>query len=400
MWIGSFFVKLESTLEEVEGRKGMDHVFVLGDLNCRTGREKEWKLTVNLNTTQIVVFKKGTKLKRVETWQYQGKRVEVVNNFTYLGVNLSFNGKWNAHLGAKATKAKYVSGSLVKFARKHGECSVKLFKHLFGAMVTSAMTYGAEVFAFSPRLDELVRVERQFYKKVFGLPSGVAGVALDVAVGVVGVDVTAKLKLLNFWHKLAIGSHSGAKRLAYLQQTEWAERGLDSWGLNVKNELFKMGMGFVWNSPGLISRNKFKKVVKGRMSEIMFQNKVAELGKFSSANYLRSLRPSMQMPSGKVNGIKSERRRRCYLKLVLSAHQDLVYRIGEITCCKECNGVLDVNVVKHRLLECAGLEKARKKVDVEEFRFLGKNECRSRLASKIVSKSYWWASFVLLQEER
>ena len=129
-------------------------------------------------------------------------------------------------------------------------------------------------------------------------------------------------------------------KLAYLQQTEWAERGLESWGLNVKNELAKMGLGFVWNNPGMLSRNKFKKVVKSRLNNITFQNKIAELGKFSSANYLKSLDPSWNVPSGKVNGIKSGRRRRSYLKLILGAHEDLITEWGKLVAVRSATWLL------------------------------------------------------------
>ena len=303
-------------------------------LNKLSGYCEEWKLRVNLDKTKVVVFKKGCKLKRVEKWQYRGENVDVVTNFNYLGIRFSFNGNWNAHLKEKETKCKYLAANLVKFIRRHGDCSVKLFKHLFGSLVISAMTYGAEVFALSPRMDLLVRQERQFYRKVFGLPNGVAGVAVDVALGIVGVDAIAKEKMLNYWHKLSLGRDNSLRQLAYLQQREWADQGLDSWGTGVKNELNKMGLVYLWSNPGRTARNKFKKVTKDRLYNIMFQNKVMELDKFISAKYLKSIRPSRILPSNKINSIKSERRRRCYLKIMLNAHEDLTNRVDDIRCCK------------------------------------------------------------------
>ena len=102
----------------------------------------------------------------------------------------------------------------------------------------------------------------------------------------------------------------------------------------VKNELNKMGLVYLWSNPGRTARNKFKKVTKDRLYNIMFQNKVMELDKFISAKYLKSIRPSRILPSNKINSIKSERRRRCYLKIMLNAHEDLTNRVDDIRCCK------------------------------------------------------------------
>ena len=42
-----------------------------------------------------MVFKKGRKLKATEGWRINGQNLEVVDNFTYLGVTLESAGGWN-----------------------------------------------------------------------------------------------------------------------------------------------------------------------------------------------------------------------------------------------------------------------------------------------------------------
>ena len=46
----------------------------------------KWDLTVNIDKTKIVVFKKGGSLSRQEKWTYAGETVEIVNSFNYLGI--------------------------------------------------------------------------------------------------------------------------------------------------------------------------------------------------------------------------------------------------------------------------------------------------------------------------
>ena len=55
----------------------------------------KWDLTVNIDKTKIVVFKKGGSLSRQEKWTYAGETVEIVNSFNYLGIVLSSGGAFS-----------------------------------------------------------------------------------------------------------------------------------------------------------------------------------------------------------------------------------------------------------------------------------------------------------------
>jgi len=47
------------------------------------------KLNVNIDKTKIMVFRKGEMLGRLEKWFYKGNRLEVVNDYCYLGYNFT-----------------------------------------------------------------------------------------------------------------------------------------------------------------------------------------------------------------------------------------------------------------------------------------------------------------------
>ena len=163
-----------------------------------------WNLKVNLGKTKIVVFKKGRKLKNVEKWKYKDIKVEVVGNYKYLGVDFSFNNKWNVHTSAKAAQCKYATSRLLKFVRRHKDCSLKLFLQLFDAIITPAMLYGAEVFFTSPRIDVFGKIEHMFYRNCLGLANGVSGCGLDICLNRIGICDKIKMRALIFWHKIAL----------------------------------------------------------------------------------------------------------------------------------------------------------------------------------------------------
>ncbi|XP_063420573.1 uncharacterized protein LOC134705786 [Mytilus trossulus] len=55
----------------------------------------KWSLSVNIAKTKIVVFRKGGKIHDNEKWYYNNQEIEVVDKFSYLGILLNFNGKYN-----------------------------------------------------------------------------------------------------------------------------------------------------------------------------------------------------------------------------------------------------------------------------------------------------------------
>ena len=60
---------------------------------------KRWKHTVNTNKTKIVVFGRGCRLPNNLEFSYNGKVIEIVNKFSYLGI--VFNFRWVFFRNAK-----------------------------------------------------------------------------------------------------------------------------------------------------------------------------------------------------------------------------------------------------------------------------------------------------------
>ena len=51
----------------------------------------QWCLKLNLNKSKIVVFRKGGRLRSDLCWKYGNNVIEIVNEYKYLGVILTFN---------------------------------------------------------------------------------------------------------------------------------------------------------------------------------------------------------------------------------------------------------------------------------------------------------------------
>ena len=66
--------------------------------------------------TKIVVFRNAGDARNEETWSFDGKIIEVVDQFTYLGILLNFNGKFftaQKQLASQGRKAMFALKSSI-----------------------------------------------------------------------------------------------------------------------------------------------------------------------------------------------------------------------------------------------------------------------------------------------
>jgi exonuclease III len=106
----------------------------------------KWNITVNIDKTKIVVFKKGNHPTHYN-WYFNNCIIEVVTYFTYLGSVLSANGSFVQTQRALAHQAKRSVFALNSILSKRA-CDVKTEMYLFDAMITPILAYDAEIWDF------------------------------------------------------------------------------------------------------------------------------------------------------------------------------------------------------------------------------------------------------------
>lgn len=65
---------------------GLQHVFARLETYCSI-----YNLKVNSNKLNILVFRKGGKVKIGDKWWYIGETIEIVTRYTYLGIELTMS---------------------------------------------------------------------------------------------------------------------------------------------------------------------------------------------------------------------------------------------------------------------------------------------------------------------
>lgn len=107
--------------------------------------------TVNINKTKIVIFSKGSRSSQVGLWSYAGNILEIVQNFTYFGVNFTSKLSFSGVADDLANKGKRALNSVLSSMYKYSQLPKSVFFKLFDSKIAPIMLYGSELWGFSPR---------------------------------------------------------------------------------------------------------------------------------------------------------------------------------------------------------------------------------------------------------
>ena len=221
----------------------------------------KWGLEVNTEKTKVVVFRKKGALRCNETWYYNGKKLEVVNDFHYLGTTFSHTGSFSNNtrtLSNKALKALNILNSKTRCF----DFETSTLLQLFDAFVGSILSYSCEINGFC-KSQSLERIHLKQCKKLLNVKSSTSNAAVYHELGRYPLYINRYCRIIKFWGKLVL-SDNLVIRSSYEALLACNERG-DNWCSNVKKLLTRHGFGYVWNDPFCVNHKSFYNVFKQRL---------------------------------------------------------------------------------------------------------------------------------------
>ena len=115
-------------------------------------------LSLNTSKTKVMVCSKG-KIRNIPQFKYGTYDLQVVYEYVYLGVKLSYNGKFKEHMlyaSAKGTKAMF--GLLQKSRMLNLPTDINV--HLFDSVISPVLLYGCEAWANNdPKIIEQIHLK-------------------------------------------------------------------------------------------------------------------------------------------------------------------------------------------------------------------------------------------------
>lgn len=281
----------------------------------------KWNLTVNVDKTKIVVYRKGGNLSRNEKWTYCGQEIEIVSSFNYLGMVLSSGGSFNKAISTLAGKALKAMNGLLSIT-KHMCVPINIMLNLFDTFVASILNYSCEIWGFS-RAENIERVHRKFCKWLINVKMSTNNLSLYGELGRYPLFIGRQIRIIKYWLNL----HSTKNENCILRAVNCMLRdealqnpNISNWSTKVKHLLEHSGFQDVWLFPESVIVNKFIPLLKCRLRDLYIAewNQGVELS--TSLTIYRELKKHQFTISNFLLIVKNANFRNAIVKLRLSSH--------------------------------------------------------------------------------
>jgi len=254
-------------------------------------------LTVNLNKTKVMVFRKGGHLARMEKWYYQGHELEVVNSYKYLGFTLTTKLSFDIALEEFAGRAKGRVVEIMKTMWSLGNMDSTVFFKLFDAQVKPLLLYAAEIWGFT-RFHSIESPHLFACKRFLNVSPKTPNAMVYGELGRYPLYIDSTLRALKYWFKLQSFFLVRIPRQAYeMDKNRLLRYALDhsdvhNWVYSVKHCLDIFGFSEVWQNGGVGNEKIFLRVFRQRMIDCYKQDwysKIVESDRYTTYRSFKSL---------------------------------------------------------------------------------------------------------------
>ena len=178
---------------------------------------KGYDLTVNVSKTKILIFNHcHPSADYVGTFMYDGKAVQVVREFTYLGVTFCECGRFHKHFYSIRPKIAAAAATITAIILKSKTQSWDAVLKMFKAMLLSIPFYGCEIFG-PENVEEIEKLQLTFLKRLLHLPKYTPGYMLRIETGVSHTSAAVLKRATRFFQKI---KNQDSSRYPYLCQAE------------------------------------------------------------------------------------------------------------------------------------------------------------------------------------
>ena len=253
----------------------------------------KWGTTVNTTKTKIVVFRKGGKLAQHDRWLFEGREIDVVPSFKYLGCYLSAGGSFAKCVSELTISARRALFALKKYFVKNSEILPSLQIQLFNTMVAPILNYGCEVWGLR-KADPIEKCHRSFLRSVLRVKNSTPNCFLYGELGVYPLYLERYVRVLSFWVKI-VNCDDKENSLLYKVYLELYELTITkpkeiTWASRVRDLLNNCGMGNVWRAQKVNSKSEFLSKFKRRVKDIHLQEWTADVRETSSGRLFQNIK--------------------------------------------------------------------------------------------------------------
>jgi hypothetical protein len=215
----------------------------------------EWKMTVNISKTKIIVF--GTNKPENFKFHLGGLNIEIVKDYKYLGILFSSSGSFlNARklIASQANKAMHLLYTRIFNLDLPLDIQLKLFDQT----ILPILTYNCEVWGHE-NLDMIERIHTDFLRKITKSKKSTPLYMLYGELGRYPLEIVIKSRMIHFWSKLLSSNTTKISHICYNHMLNSTVN--YKWLNHIKNILNQTGHTYIWTyQNSLLLTNTYKHV--------------------------------------------------------------------------------------------------------------------------------------------
>ena len=276
-------VKLSSR-EEIKILKFADDVVLMSDNPSGLRQHilalsrfcNKWGMKVNRDKTKVIVFRRGGRLRHDEKWFLNGKEIECVSSYKYLGVTFSTGNTWGKATTILAQQGEKTLAAIRGISFKVGGLPFIPYFKIIDASLSPVLLYGAEIWGYKS-YKPLEKVHIKACKKFLGVSIKTTNVAVLGECGRLPLFVMTAFRCINYWCKILRMPNHRYPYKCYKMLHSLDNHGHINWASHVKNLLFNFGFGIVWINQDIESQDNFLISFSTRLKDVAGQEWFAEV---------------------------------------------------------------------------------------------------------------------------
>jgi hypothetical protein len=241
-------------------------------LNILCESAKRLGLIVNLDKSNVVVFRNGGYLGQRENWFFDGKQLSVVNMYKYLGIYMSTRLTFSHTFKDLADRARKGVSAIMKMLWTLGEFSPAIFFKLFDCQIQPILTYGSEVWGLFEDQECIERVHLTALKRFLGVSYRTPRHFVYGETGRHPLYVVTYSRCVKFWLRLTSMEDHRYPKKAYNSLLFLQRQNYTTWACKVRNVLYRFGFGIVWEAQGVGNVKAFMLEFKTRLIDCFKQD--------------------------------------------------------------------------------------------------------------------------------
>jgi hypothetical protein len=334
----------------------------------------KWRLTVNIDKTKAVVFRAAASSSQVYPLPlvFDGARIEVVDSFRYLGIELHCTKPFASAAEPRTESAERAQLAMYSRCKQLGIQDPALKLQLWDALVKPTLLYGVEFWGAGDVGKGVLAadlVHRAFLRRLLGVRTGTPNMAVLAEVGRYPLVVFAAKMLCNSWNRLVEMDNGRLVKQAFLLSAALgpltrSSSTHKSWAGQVASFFTALGLPCDLRAPQTVNVSA---VLKQLQSSYLDSVKDSSSSKVQQYLLMRQeVDTKSYTPAAYLQAVGGWKQRKRLAQLRTGSHWLAVesQRFGPTTVnrqhriCQRC-GSNSVDDEEHMLFDCTALEEER-----------------------------------------